>query len=76
MIEQQDIIHRLRLGQSVKVIHRETGRNKTVVRTLKALAQREGWLESGRGLPAEGEIQRLYERARQIMRVNTHPLEL
>ena len=36
MIELQDIIHRLRLGQSVKAIHRETGRHKTVVRTLKA----------------------------------------
>jgi len=35
MIEHQNIIHRLRLGQSVKAIHRETGRHKTVVRTLK-----------------------------------------
>ncbi|MDH7480131.1 MAG: IS21 family transposase, partial [Syntrophomonadaceae bacterium] len=76
MIEHQDIIHRLRLGQSVKAIHRETGRHKTVVRTLKALAQREGWLEPGRGLPGEAEIQQLYDNARQLVRVITHPLDV
>ena len=76
MIELQDIIHRLRLGQSVKAIHRETGRHKTVVRTLKALAQREGWLQPGAGLPSEGQIQRLYEQARQIVRESAHPLDV
>ncbi len=75
MIEELDIIRRLRFGQSVKAIHRETGRHKTVVRTLKALAQREGWLEPGRGLPGEGEIQRLYEQAQQIVHVSSHPLD-
>jgi hypothetical protein len=76
MIELQDIVQRLRLGHSVKAIHRETGRHKTVIRTLKVLAQREGWMESGKELPSEGELKRLYEQARQIIRISTHPLDL
>jgi transposase len=76
MIELQDIIYRLQLGQSVKAVHRETGRHKTVVRTLRALAQREGWLRGERQLPSEGEIRRLYEEVRQITRISTHPLDL
>lgn len=76
MVELQDIIHRLRLGQSVKGIHRETGRHKTIVRTLRSLAEREGWLQPEGRLPSEGEIKHLYEQVRQITQVSTHPLDL
>jgi hypothetical protein len=66
VIELQDIVQRLRMGQPVKAIHRETGRHKNIICTLRALAMRERWLESDRDLPYEGEPKRLYEEARHI----------
>jgi hypothetical protein len=75
MIDLQDIIQRFRLGQSVKAIHRETGRHKTIIRTLRALAVQERWLDPDRELPSEGQLKRLYEEARQISQDNSHPLD-
>jgi hypothetical protein len=75
MIELQDIVQRLRLGQSVKAIHRETGRHKTIIRTLRALAVQERWLEADGELPNEGQLKRLYEEALQISQDNAHPLD-
>ncbi len=46
MVELHDIVQRLRLGHSVKAIHRQTGRHKTVIRVIRALAVREGWLDA------------------------------
>ena len=60
-VDLRDIVQRLRPGQSVKAIHRETGRHKTVIRILRDLAGREGWLSLATELPSEGEIARLYE---------------
>jgi hypothetical protein len=60
-VELQDIVPRLRLGHSVKAIHRETGRHKTVIRAVRDLAGREGWLSPTTELPSEGEISLLYE---------------
>ena len=75
MIELQDIVQRLRMGQSVKAIHRETGRHKTIIRTLRALALRERWLDTDRDLPSEGQLKRLYEGARRITEQTAHPLD-
>ena len=60
-MELRDIVHRLRLGQSVKAIHRETGRHKTVIRALRDLAAQQGWLNPLEELPGEGEIGRRYQ---------------
>ena len=57
-VELQEIVRRLRLGHSVKAIHRETGLHKTVIRTVLDLAGREGWLSLMSELPSEGEIAR------------------
>jgi hypothetical protein len=38
MVGLRDIVQRLRLRQSVKAIHRETGRHKTVVRAVRDIA--------------------------------------
>jgi hypothetical protein len=61
VMELRDIVHRLRLGQSVKAIHRETGRHKTVIRAVRDLAARQGWLNLLGELPSEGEIGRRYQ---------------
>jgi hypothetical protein len=43
-VELQDIVQRLRHGHSVKAIHRETGRHRTLIRAMRDLAAREDWL--------------------------------
>lgn len=75
MVELQDIVQRLRLGHSVKAIHRQTGRHKTVIRAIRALAIREGWLGATCELPSEGEIARLYEQTLSAVHQAVHPLE-
>jgi transposase len=75
IVELQDIVKRLRLGHSVKAIHRQTGRHKTVVRAIRDLAAREGWLSAACAVPSEGEIARLYEQTLGASRQAAHPLE-
>jgi hypothetical protein len=62
-VELQEIVQRLRLGHSVKAIHRETGRHKTVIRAIRDLAVQAGWLDVLKELPSEGEIARMYGEA-------------
>ena len=76
MVDLRDVVQRLRLGQSVKAIHRETGRHRTVIRNLRDLAGREGWLNLATELPSEGEIARLYEETLGASHEVPHPLEL
>jgi hypothetical protein len=57
MIELRDMVLRLRRGEGIKSLHRATGRHKTILRKLKALASALGWLEPGNHVPAENDIQ-------------------
>jgi transposase len=75
VVELQDIVRRLRLGQSVKAIHRQTGRHKTVVRAVRDLAVDEGWLNPSSELPSEGRISQLYEQTLDASRESVHPLD-
>jgi len=74
-MELRDIVHRLRLGQSVKAIHRETGRHKTVIRAVRDLAAREGWLNPLEELPSEGQIGRRYQELALSTDQRAHPLQ-
>jgi transposase len=56
MSEKTDVIRRLRLGQAVRAICRETGVHRTVVRRLRDTAAAAGWLEPGTEEPSEREI--------------------
>jgi hypothetical protein len=58
-VELKDIVQRLRLGHSVKAIHRDTGRHRTLIRAIRGLAAREDGLTLFKELPSEGEIGRL-----------------
>jgi transposase len=60
MIELRDMVLRLRRGEGVKSLHRATGRHKTVVRKLRALAQEHGWLEATTP-PTEADIQGVWQ---------------
>ena len=52
----QEIIHRLRKGQSVEAIHRDTGHAKKTARKYRNLADKHAFLEEKRGLPASSEL--------------------
>jgi transposase len=68
-----DIIRRLRQSQPIREIQRELGAHRTVVRELRDLAQREGWLDASRSLPTEREV----ELARGVVAEGppSHPLD-
>ena len=53
MIELRDLLLQLRKGESIKSIHRSSGRHKTIIRALKELAEHEGWLETATSVPTE-----------------------
>jgi len=52
----QEIIYRVRKGESVEAIHRDTGHAKKTIRKYRKLAEKHGFLEKGRGLPAVSEL--------------------
>ena len=75
MVELRDVVHRLRLGHSVKAIHRQTGRHKTVIRALRDLAAQEGWMDLTSELPSEGEVLRRYQQTLMAGREQPHVLD-
>ena len=56
-MELQDIVRRLRMGQSIKAIKRETGKHRRVIRRLLLLAEQEGWLDEQDEVPSEQQLQ-------------------
>ena len=60
MIELRDLLLQLRKGESIKSIHRSSGRHKTIIRALKELAEHEGWLATTTSVPTEAEIQAVW----------------
>ncbi len=75
MTEKLDIVDRLRVGQSIRAIQRETGVHRTIVRRVRDLATEAGWLSSDRQPPDQGEVARLLATARSTSREATHPLD-
>lgn len=73
MIELQDIIYRLRNGQSIKSIHRETGHHKTVIRALKQIMIENNWMDPNDCIPTEKQIQLVYLQKEQLNK--KHPLD-
>lgn len=52
----QEIIYRLRKGQSVEAIHRDTGHARKTIRKYRELAEKHGFLEKDRELPVVSEL--------------------
>jgi transposase len=75
MFELREVLRRLRDGEAVKLIHRQTGRHKTVIRTLKKIAEANGWLEAGEPLPDESLIAESYRARRTGRKQEAHSLE-
>ena len=72
MMEQREIIRRLRAGQSLRSIFRETGTHRTVIREIRSLAEKQGWLDPGTELPSESQI---YEVKGMAGVKRAHPLD-
>ena len=60
ILELRDLLLELRKGESIKSIHRSSGRHKTVIRALKELSEHEDWLNAATGVPTEAEIQAVW----------------
>jgi transposase len=56
----QDIVLRLKSGYAIKAISRELNKHKSVVKKVRKIAIREGWLAPDRPLPEEWEISEAY----------------
>jgi len=61
MIEPRDLLLQLRKGESIKSINRTTGRHKTIIRAMKAIAESKGWLAPGISPPAEEVVKEAWE---------------
>jgi hypothetical protein len=57
MSDYRELVRRLRGGQSIRAIQRETGTHRKIVRGIRDLARTEGWLAEDRKLPSEAELQ-------------------
>jgi hypothetical protein len=71
--EYKDIIQRIRMGQGIREIQRDTGIHRTIVRAVRRTAEVEGWLDPRTPLPREEEIQRIRQGA-QGRKEAHHPL--
>ncbi len=56
MAEKSEVIRRLRTGQSIREINRETGIHRSIIRMIRELAISRVWLGPLDPLPDEGEI--------------------
>ena len=74
-MELQDIARRLRMGQSIKAIKRETGKHRRVIRRVLQLAEQEAWLDAERELPSEHQLQEVYHEQRGDEEGRRHPLD-
>jgi transposase len=56
MAEKSEVIRRLRAGQSIREISRETGIHRATIRNLREAASSRNWLDPQESLPDESEI--------------------
>ena len=53
----QELLHRLRLGQSIRQISRDMGSHRTIIRKIHRLASDRSWLDTATSIPMSGDIQ-------------------
>ena len=73
MTEKREVIRRLRHGQSIRQINRETGIHRTIIRRINGLSKEKRWLDTSKRLPPEIAIARLLERGKG--EGEAHPLD-
>jgi transposase len=73
MDEVRNIIHRLRMGESKRQIHRTLGVHRSIIRQIYDLSARQGWLDKERMIPTHEEIAGFWH-AR--IKNQSHPLDI
>lgn len=74
MSEKRDVIRRLQKGQAIRMIQRETGIHRVIIRQLRQIAFQAGWLPGVDILPDESQINEVLNKARHGI-VPSHPLD-
>ncbi|MCG8572994.1 MAG: hypothetical protein MJB14_22915 [Spirochaetes bacterium] len=63
-MERKDIIQRLRLHHPIRRINRETGYSREVIRTIKNISEKNGWLTTSKQ-PSEKEIAVIFNKPQE-----------
>ena len=53
----QELLHRLRLGQSIRQISKDMGSHRTIIRKIHRLALDRSWLDTATSIPSLRDIQ-------------------
>lgn len=72
MTEYRDVIKRLRIPQSIRTIQRETGIHRQIIRRIRKVADRNGWLNPASQIPCEEELYDIFEKKKTAF---PHPLD-
>jgi len=73
MSDIRNIVHRLRLGQSIRQIHRELGAYRPIIRDLNNLAITHQWLNAALPMPSNEEIATAWDKQ---IKTPPHPLDM
>src|SRR3989304_7577856 len=60
MTDIRNIIHRLRMNQSIRCIHRELGIYRPIIRELRSVAIEQQWLNAALPMPSDEEISKVW----------------
>jgi len=74
MTDIRTIIHRLRMGQSIRLIHKELGVHRPIIRALNELAIAHQWLNPELPMPSDEEISK-YWGQKSKKKTRPHPLD-
>jgi transposase len=72
--EIREIIIRLRKHQGIREIKRETGTHRKIIREVRDMAEKQGWLDENSPCPTEHEVQKAWEKCRG-QEDKSHPLD-
>lgn len=61
-----EILTRLKKGESIRNIHKETGTHREVIRKIKDIGDKKGWLSSSSDVPTEKEMDLAYNELENI----------
>jgi len=75
MTEVRTIIHRLRMGQSNRQIHRDLGMHRSIIRKIKNIAIAHQWLDNTSLMPSDEEISKVWSQKPEAQSF-THPLDI
>jgi transposase len=73
MTDIRNIIHRLRMGQTKRQIHRDLGVHRSTIRELNRLAIAQQWLDNESPMPSDEEISKFWK---QKTKTKSHPLDI